>query len=153
MSDSALEAIATSAVAAGLTVAEILAGEEVTVTQIFERMPSAYPGFVLSLNDDEVQVLQATQLYGGAAVMYRVPVYIALYATSDGTTEAAARRKVWKIGEAFQRKLMILTPTGGPDGITFWPFEPDLFEPLLIDAHTHGLLMRFWAKYTITGAI
>ncbi len=164
--DSCLEAIEANTVTHVLTVSGVLSAESVPTSEMFKPMagpdgevfnvptqPQAYPGAVISVNEDEVTPWEETnQSAGSGWFFYRVPVYVAIYATSDGTVAGSARKLAWKIGEAIQRSLVLFTPDGPllkPEGSTLYPLEPAEFEPIIADATTYGLLMKFWCRYQI----
>ncbi len=162
MTTSALDLIQTGTVSQIALIPGISSSKAVPPYELFKPMPAAaaeevltvtlpdaYPGAVVSLNEDLISVVEVHQQLGGAWAIYRVPVYVALYATSDGTVAGEARRLVWSLGESVQRTLMAFSPS--VPGITVWPLVPERIEQILVDANTHGLLMEFWAKYQLQG--
>lgn len=115
-------------------------------------LPRGYPGATVSVDEDRVELVNdndTKQFYGNSKVKYRVPVFIAAYARSTGAVSGAARRAAWAIHEAILRRLLVFTPTGFTDPDRANMFKPGPFEPILIDAHTHGILMQFDAEYEI----
>lgn len=161
---SALELICTNTVAHLLTIPETAASKRVPITEMFRRgssddrvvaeMPDAYPGYVTSLNDDEVEVLEVQQMYGSAHVIYRVPLYISQWVTTDGRVQGQAQLDAWARCDLTQTTLMTFTPLAVPvPGLTMWPLEPAGFEPIVIDASTYGILMKWWARYQLAASL
>jgi len=114
------------------------------------RMPTAYPGAIVSLDDMAVEIAGVNQTAGAAQVTYKVPVYVAIYAISDGTVLNAARLSAWQFSEAVQRMLMLFVPNAPVAGVTYWPLKPEAVEPIIADANTHGVVIRLWAEYQIS---
>lgn len=164
---SPLEAIETSVAAELVTVPGLLAVTVAPFADMFPvdpefgaislnrtTLPDKYPGAVVSLNDDDITVAIEDRTLGPRTVFntYRAPVYIAVYAQSDGTTEPAARWKAWEIAHAVIAQLVEFRPTGAPEP---WKIEADeLMEPgnitpVVIDSTTYAVIVRFYAKYYI----
>src|SRR5689334_10367302 len=103
---SCLEAIESSVTTETALTSGLLSAEAVPLANLFRPnadgtpsmnlayRPTNYPGAVVSLNDDEVNVSdvdKSSQNNGTALTWYSVPIYITVIATSDGTTAAEAR--------------------------------------------------------------
>jgi len=165
-----MESIEANTVARLLTVSGINSAKAVPPAEMFTphptkenfslpTMPDSYPGCVVSLNDDETEPASIPgndgaikQRFGAAAMCWRVPVYVALYATSDGTTQTGARFLAWQLSELVIKSLMKFRPADASTqaaGTSMWPLEPEKIEPILVDANTHGMLMKFGAIYQI----
>jgi len=120
-------------------------------------LPDAYPGHVVSLNEDEIKLIDAESgsIGGHAVATYEVPIYVAGYVYTDGTDAEEARRLACRFGEATQRKLMVFCPiTSDTAGMTApWVLRAAEFGPIPVDSNTHGLLMKFWAKYQLQASL
>lgn len=165
--DSVLEAIETNTVARLLLVEGVKASKACAAADMFKPLPQTdgsiineptvpddYPGTVTSIVDDQIEIVaNVNQSLGSATFAYRVPVFVALYVTSDGSVAGGSKRLAWKIAEAIQRDLVLFVPDNGPAekpaGTTLWPLEPAEFESILADETTYGILMKFWAQYQI----
>jgi hypothetical protein len=115
-------------------------------------LPRGYPGATVSVDEDRVELVNdndTKQYLGSSKVKYRVPIFVAAYARSSGAVTGAARRAAWAIHESILRRLLVFTPTGFSDPDRAFMFKPGPYEPILIDAHTHGILMQFFAEYEI----
>jgi hypothetical protein len=161
---SALEAIETSTTATIRTIAGMASARPASQFELFKPMkvgedielrpntlPDAYPGAVVSMNEDRVEAIEiGDPSMGCAQVVYRVPIFVVLYATSDGTVAGAARRLAWQLSEAIQLRLMVFVPAPLPAYATaMGPLVPGPYVPILADAAMHGVLLEFWAKYMV----
>lgn len=164
MADSPLEAIEVSvaaelALVTGLESVSVAPfadaftfNEDGTVSLNHSTLPDEYPGAILSLNDDDITVVAEDRTIGPRTtfVKYRAPVFIAVYADSDGTTEPAARWAAWKIAHRVIARLVEFIPSGeeSPWVIeTDERLEPGALTPIVIDPHTFAVLVRFYATY------
>jgi hypothetical protein len=128
--------------------------EDGTVALDEETLPPGYPGVVLSLNDEDITVVIEDKNLGPREqyVRFRVPVFMAVYATSDGSTLTAARYKAWEIAHAIIARLVNFIPSGAPEP---WVIEvdevlePGALTPRLIDSMTFAILVRFYARYYV----
>jgi hypothetical protein len=115
-------------------------------------LPDAYPGAVLSLNDEDITIEMEDRTIGPStrSNTYRAPVFVAVYAQSDGTTEKDARWLAWDLAHQVIVSLGGFIPEGAPEP---WRIrmdermEPGAITSILIDANTHAMLVRFYAKY------
>lgn len=158
---SALEAIESSTVSALESVQGIASAKAVPLVDLFRPgaeepdidliyTPDAYPGATVSLNDDEVQVEHSHPIYQSQPIIYRAPVYVGIFTTTDGTLYGGARHAAWEIAEAVIRTLAVMTPSGMPDGAqAFGPLMPGPIESWGIDGNTHALVMKWWSKFRI----
>jgi len=112
-------------------------------------LPRKYSGATVSVDEDRVELVSSQQFASSSNVIYRVPVFIAAYARSNGAVTGSARRKAWALGEDILRRLLKFTPAGFTDPDRAFMFKPGAFEPIIVDPHTHGLLMQFFAEYEI----
>src|SRR4051812_30671210 len=116
MPNSVLEAIEEQTVAALAAIAGITSAKAVPVTEQFRQgsaddqfvaeMPDGYPGFTVSLNDDEIEIVEVKQSMSSSAAIYRVPVYAALFVTTDGTSNDV-RKLAWQFGELTQQTMLL----------------------------------------------
>lgn len=164
MANSPLEAIEVSVAAELLTVTGL---ESVTVAPFADAfsfredgtvdlnrstLPAEYPGAILSLNDDDITVTTEDRTLGPVTIFvkYRVPVFVVVYATSDGSAGHTARWKAWEVAHAVIAKLVDFKPSGAP---TPWiievdeRMEPGALTPIVIDPSTFAILNRFYASY------
>jgi hypothetical protein len=172
MSDeSALKAIEDSVVAAMLLVDGMESADAVPLTEsltiteldtgggeydVICRPPKKYPGCNISLNDKEIEVIDedGDQAGGTAFKTYKVPVFIAIYAYSDGAVMNSARYKAWHLAEEAERRLMVCTPSGLPEFAQMMgPLDSEGAAPLRVDANTHGMLLKVWARYRIMATL
>ncbi len=161
---SALEAIETSIGAQLLLVSGMQSAKAVAINempgwpQTDEKetltMPDLYPGCIYAVNDDEVELTGNLRAQNGTArANFRVPVYIAVFANSDGTQYGEARRKAWQMAELIHKQLVVFVPSGFPTNV--FNVDPSVMTPakesetLFIDHSTHGMLLKFWAHYQI----
>ncbi len=160
---SALELILAGVVAQIATVPGVTSAKAVPASQLFDKpakegmdvrvatLPPSYPGAVVSVNEDEIHVEDVRQSGSTSVVLYRVAVYAAIYATSDGTVEAAAQKLVWQIGQAVDLAMMIFVPY--VPNVATRQLEPAGFEPIVVDPTMYGLLMKWWARYQLVSSI
>jgi len=161
MNSSALAAIETSVTAAvsgvsGLTSATavphmddlFIPGDQ--EDQWLARPPVSYPGANICLNRDEIKIADSFQSSGYARIIYVVPVYILIVATSSGASESDARTLAFQITEACHRALIQFTPTGFPANTgAFGPLKPDGLHTYPIDATTHSTLTRWLVHFQL----
>jgi hypothetical protein len=120
--------------------------------QWIAKMPPSFPGSTISLNDDEIRIVDSLHNMSCAWIEYEVPIYIATFVCTDGQVIGQAQLKAWEIGEIQQRKLMFYVPIPtATQGITARPLKPEGIQPIIVDANTYGLLQKFSAVFRIAG--
>ena len=163
MADSGQRAIVESAVAALLTVPGMESAKIVPLTRAFEfrerddgsfvldhhEMPDRLPGAVVAINEGGIErhtLNQSTDLQ----ISYRVPLVIAIYASSDGNTLMSAHHIAWRLTEQSILVLGKTMPSGFPGGMQGMAhFEPGDFAPIEMDDTNHGMALHVFAVYAM----
>lgn len=116
---------------------------------VVPTLPSAYDGAVVSLNEYAARISVPVQNNNSAQAIIETPVFIAFYALGDQQVAGDAQRKVWALKQAAMKKLLLLSPESSDPDVRIWPLRPYEDEPILVDATTHGLLSKLWAKHAL----
>ena len=167
--DSPLRAIQESTLAAILAIDDVTSAIAVPPWRLFkppppvgemievkpDSMPPSYPGAVLSLWEEHVVPDgEPQQQYGQIVVIYKVPVTVCFYATSDGSDLHEARFRALKIAQAAHITLPLFTPTGFPaNSAAFGPLGPGSWWTIPMDPSRGGVMLDFTARYQVAASL
>lgn len=162
MADSSpLQAIESAIVAALHEVPDLADDDRVVILPAHEAMkdgeiviqrtlPNKYPGAVVSLAERDIEIVggQTTMGEGGIRI-FRVPVWVSLYATSPsgGAVANDAKHEAWRIKHLIDIEMVVTSWSFG--GVTAFPIDTKAVENLPTDANTHGLMLIFSVDYQI----
>jgi hypothetical protein len=159
---SILRTIEEATVAALLEMPQIESAKIVTIDRWFtkdkdgspklnaqEVLPESYPGATVAVDDDFLEAERQQDIAQKQRAIFRVPVWVCIFTTSDGTVDGEALEAVRQLWQDVTLRVMKVHPYV-PPGTMMRALKPVAMDRLMNDATTFGVLMKFSAEFALS---